>query len=411
MNNNQYKIVNRHKLFFIRIFDYIGLIIFRYISRFLHRPGSQKDFRDRKIQKILLIRLVYLGDIILSIAVLKPLRKHFPDAKIVFLTSPPAGDLLEGNPYLDEVMSLKPFWFYPREGLHGIKQYLKLLKTIRRERFDLAIDLRGDMRNILFLLHPSLARDKVSYGITGGGYLLTKDVTYSGRKHKIEFHLDLVRALGIDIRETDMWLPDCSGDANRIERLLTREGINKEDFLIAVHPGGRLPLKRWLPERYAQLADLAAEKYGAKIVITGDSGDLETGRAVISQMEFGAVSLVGEITLKEFVCILRRCRLVICNDSAPFHIALAVNTPAVGIFGPSDSRETGAWGDRQRGVEKDVPCRTTCDEHRCRNKNYHECMKKIQVEDVFARAKELIDINPLLENLTVGVLSKPNSRG
>jgi lipopolysaccharide heptosyltransferase II len=374
-----YKIINKKKRFLVSTADLIGRSIFSVIKR--SEPGVPFP---PKIKKILIIRLAYLGDVVMTLPVLKPLHEHFQEARISFLTNASAAELLKGNPYLDNVIPYDAFWFYPKSRVRALKEYLLMLKKIREERFDLVLDLRGDIRNIFLVAYLSKAPYRISYEIGGGGHFLSSVAPFYEVKHKIDFHLDIIRFLGAD---TQTWNWDFYLDPDEIQEMKTilqNAGIGPEDIVVGIHPGGRKPLKMWNPEKFAVLADRIIEEYSAKVIFFGDFKETGLIENVIRRMKHSTINLAGETTIRQLAAAIRCCRLFIGNDSASIHIAAAQKVPVVAIFGPSKSEETRPYGRGNVVAEiANMPCRSSCDEDQCLFEKRHECMKNISPEKVF----------------------------
>lgn len=376
----KYKIINKKKLYATALADLIGSVVF--LPKTLLKKN--KEISPESVKSILVIRTAYIGDAIMTLPVLRPLRERFSRAKISFLTSTGAADLITNNPYIDEVIAYDPFWFYKS----GKGAYLDFIRNIRERRFDLVIEARGDIREFLFILWPLKARHKVSYSVGGGGYLLTDVVPYKELKHKVEYHLDIARHLGCSTEGAEMGVYLTGEEKKGIRGLIDRAGIRKP--FICVHPGARLPLKMWMPERYAMLCDCIKKKFRLPVVLLGASGDKRVVYDIIRHMENKPVSLQGKLRLRELAGVISESSLLICNDSLPMHIAAAVKTPVVAIFGPSKNKETAPYGNVNRVVEKDFPCRYTCDESTCRHKSFHSCMRDISVDDVLGAVEDII---------------------
>lgn len=376
----RYKIINRKKLWLTVIADIIGNMVFMPRRLF----GTPKEIVPDVVGSILVIRTAYIGDVMMTLPILKPLKNRFRNARISFLTSTAAGELLKNNPYIDEVITHDPFWFYPVKK----KSYLEFIKELRGKSFDLIIEARGDIRELLFLVWPLRAGLKVSYSIGGGGYFLTHTVPYHRVDHKVEYHLDIIRYLGCEDKpEWTVYLSRQEKD--RVRKLLEQKGIIKP--FAAVHPGARVPLKRWMPERFAAVCDNIADRYKLQVVLLGSGAEKEIVSEIIDRMEHKAVSLAGELTLRELAGVLSEAALFICNDSSPMHIAAAMKTPVVAIFGPSKSLETGPYGNIHRVVERDYTCRYTCDENTCSYESYKACMKAIEVTDVMNEIEDIME--------------------
>jgi ADP-heptose:LPS heptosyltransferase len=375
-----YKIINKKKLVATVAADLIGRSLF-FPARFLRRGnGIQTD----RVRNILVIRTAYIGDVVMTVPVLKPLRELFPDARISFLTSAGAAEVLRNNPFVDEVIPYDAFWFYAT----SIGAYRQFMRGMRERSFDLVIEARADIRDILLLAWRFRSRYRMSYGVGGGGYLLTHVVPYPGLKHKVEYHLDLVRYLGYRGTAIEWGVYLSSEERQKVSEIMANNGIGQS--FIAVHPGSRLTLKRWPVKRYGELCDELMEKYGMPAVVFGAGSETALVEEMTSGMKRMPITLDGSLSLREMAGMLGRAALFICNDSAPMHLAAAMKTPTVAIFGPSKSVETRPYGEGHRVVEKAFACRSTCDENTCRYERYNACMDDVSVAEVLHAAEELL---------------------
>lgn len=329
------------------------------------------------IRKILLIRTAYIGDVIMTLPMLKPLKERFSGATITVLTSFGGREILLNNPYIDDILVYEPFWFYERP----IRDYLKFLGLLRKRRFDITIEARADIRDILFLVFPARSRAKLSYAVGGGSFFLSHVAPYEKLKHKVEYHLDLARFLGCRADSVEWGIYLTETEKEEAERLL-RDGCVSTPFICA-HPGGRLPLKRWPNYRCASLYDRIIDRFKLPLVLLSDGSETRLAGEIAGMMRNSPVLLAGKTTIRQLSGVIAKAALLVCNDSAPMHIAAALGTPTVAIFGPSKSIETRPYGRGHLVIEKDFPCRRSCDEMRCKNKNHHACMEAITVDDAF----------------------------
>ena len=375
----RYKIINKRKLIVTIILDAFGRFVFS-----IWKKNYNHTFDAEQINKILIIRTAYVGDVIMTLPVLKPLKEKFTEAKIDFVTAHNAAELLKGNPYIHNIYPFNPFWFYKS----SLMDYLKFMRRFQKETYDLIIETRGDIRELMMIVSRLKSKIKISYAVGGGSYFLTHVVPFQNVKHRVEYHLDLVRYLGCEANKIDWNIYLQKDEIDRIDCILAENNIRGE--FITVHPGSRLPLKIWLSERYAQLCNLINHFFRLPVLILGAPNEKELIDKIISDLNFIPINLVSKLSLRELAGLLSRCRLFICNDSAPMHLAAVMNAPTVAIFGPSKSQETKPYGNISRVVGKDLLCRKSCDEHHCHNGSYQACMKAISVEDVFAAVKELM---------------------
>jgi ADP-heptose:LPS heptosyltransferase len=380
-----YTITNKKKLAATIAADLAGFVLFG-LQRLFRKKGK---IRADQIKEVLVIRTAYIGDVVMTLPILKPLKELFPTARISFLTAARAGDVLKNNPFVDEVIAYDPFWFYPT----SVASYWEFIKHMRTRTFDLVIEARADIREILLLAWPLKAKYRLSYDVGGGGYLLTHKVPFRGIQHKVEYHLDMVRYLGYSGRELEWGIYLTDDELSNVRELMGRHAIERP--FVAVHPGSRLPLKRWPPDRYAAVSDELAGRCNMQVVLLGAGDEKPIVDAVASAMKHKPISLCGELSLREMAGVLSEAALLICNDSAPMHIAASMGTPTVALFGPSRSRETGPYGGSHCVVEKEFRCRAGCDTTSCRHDRYNACLADITALDVLDAAEALIQSAPV----------------
>ena len=329
------------------------------------------------IKSILVIRTAYIGDVIMTLPMMGLLREWFSEASITVLTSRNGREILLNNPYVDEFIVYEPFWFYKS----SYRDYLKFLAQLRKRRFDLVIEARADIRDILFLVFPARSKAKLSYAVGGGRCFLSHVAPYEIRKHKVEYHLDLARYLGCRSDSVKWGIYLSETEKRDVARLLRESGVSTP--FVCAHPGGRLPLKGWPTHKSVNLYDRMIDRFGLPLVLLSAESEIGLADEISGRMKNRPVLLAGKTSVRQLSGIIEKSSLLVCNDSAPMHIAAALGTPTVAIFGPSKSVETRPYGEGHLVVEKDFPCRWNCDESRCRNRDHHACMKSISVDDVF----------------------------
>lgn len=384
-----YKIINKKKRIVTICLDSLGKLLF--LPRTLFRRQDKTDYAaiksTKKIKKICIIRTAYIGDVVMTLPMLPSLRKRFPDAIITFLTSTAAAPLLLENPSIDEVLTFDPFWFYPA----SIKSWLCFIKKIQKKSFDLVVETRGDIRELALIVFWIRSRYKVSYGTGGGVYLLTDTIPWPGNLHKVELHLNMINFLGgtAQLSEEERYVYISESEYDTVSLLLEDRGVSGS--FIAVHPGSRLKLKQWFSQRFALVCDTLTLRFKMPIVLVGSSKERALTADIQELSAHPLIELSGELDIRQLAALLSLARLFICNDSGPMHIASAVNTPTVALFGPSKSIETGPWsaGNCHTVIEKEYPCRYSCDESHCHNPEYHGCMQQIAVDDVLAGVEDV----------------------
>jgi len=341
-------------------------------------------------RRILITRLRFIGDIVLTTPVIRSVRAACPDAYIAYMGERGAVALLEENPFLDEIIP----YDYGRPGLLEQARVGWILKT---KRFDLAVDLFGNPRSAL-LTRLSGARVRVGPDKRERGRLYTVRVEDDGKpKTAVEFHNRYIAAAGIPpvAREPELFLTaDEKRDARSYLRWACGDGrpLDGARPLIGMHPGATWPAKKWLPERFAALADMLRSKLGAHVIITSGPGDGDAVAAV-ERHAVSAPTRLNVLPLRQLAAVIAQCRVFIANDAGPMHIAAALGVPTIGLFGPG---EESIWFpyDAARGhtpLRRDVSCHP-CHLDFCNRtgEGYMECMKLLPVADVFAAVERAV---------------------
>lgn len=341
--------------------------------------------KSSRFERVLLTRLRFIGDVVLTTPIIKSVRQAFPDAYIAYLGELPAVSLLEGNPYLDELLT-----YHPNSTF--IKR-LSIYPLLRKRGFDLAIDLFCNPRSAL-LTYATGAGVRVGAALRSRSRLYTDRVTDDGKaKSAVDFHAQYLQAVGIPLvsRQTEIFL---SEEERREARIyLQWQGIDFERPVVGLHPGASWPAKMWHAERFAELADLLIAKLGAQVVITEGPEERQLIEE-ISHRCVGGIKVLHVLPLRQLAAVLSFFQVYVANDSGPMHMAAAVGTRTVGIFGPG---EEDIWFpyNRQDGhlvLRKDVwchPCHlNSCDKE---GDEHMKCMKLLETQEVFDAVRERIE--------------------
>jgi len=331
------------------------------------------------IKKVLLIQTGFLGDLILSTPLIRATKEAFPAAELFFLAIPSVAPALAHNPNLTQVMT------YDKRGRDGgLRGFLRVKKKLREIRVDLALIPHRSLRSALLAIGAG-ARERIGFDRSAGFFLLTKRVTYQWGIHEVERNLSLLSPLGINPRPTPPELFPSDVEKRKADEFLREAGISSQDRLVGFAPGSFWPTKRWPGERFAQLGMMVRD-YGGKVVLLGSSSDRVVCQAISSLIGEGAIVAAGKLSLLEAAWLLTRLRVLVANDSAPVHMASAMGTPVVVLFGPTVPQfGFGPWGPGEV-IERELPCRP-CSPHgprRCPRGNW-DCMLGIKVEEVFAK--------------------------
>lgn len=356
-------------------------------------------------KRILVIKLSDIGDVLTATPALRALRQSFPDAHIDALVPPNSAPVLLGSPLVDGVLISQKFR-YKRllDALRpsALTEALYIISRLLSFRYDVVIVLHHLTTRLGALKYAALALasgSRTRIGLDNGrGWFLThraRDLGF-GAKHEVEYWLDVVALLGARTGDLSLEIaisPVDKAYADGILSLATRHSP-----LVAIHPGsgGYSLARRWSPKGFTEVADALVERYGAHIVLVGK--EEEGGSQVVALMKEEALNLEGKTTLKQLAAVLKRCNLFIGADSGVMHLACAVGTPVVAIFGPSNYKAWGPWmpGNERRAVvvRADMPC-SPCSyvgfsvgrREGCEAKT---CMRMVAPEMVLEAAAELL---------------------
>lgn len=329
-----------------------------------------------EIQNVLVIKLRAIGDVLLSTIVTKNLRTAFPHARIDFLTERPNRDVLIGNKFIDEIV------VFDRSPLNS----LKTLVDLRRRDYDLVIDLFGNPRSAMMAV-ASGAEYRVGYAFRGRRYAYNILVQPRGDSvHNTEFNLDALSSIGVEISDRRIYFPLSLESERFAERFLEEHQLNGQ-VIIALNPAGGWYTKRWRLERFAELADRMIEKFDTKVVLIWGPGEYQDVQELKSSMRREAI-IPPATNLKELGGLLKKCAVLVTNDSGPMHIAAAVGTPVVAIFGPTSPKLQGPYGVHHVIVRNEKLDCLECNLTKCPIGNV--CMTELTVDEVMRGVERML---------------------
>lgn len=331
------------------------------------------------LNNILIIKLRYIGDVLLATPVLTALRRQFPAARLTMAVNRGTEDMLKDNPDINDVLVI---------DRGGLAAEIGFLRDVRRRRFDCVIDLTDGDRSAA-MAWASGARVRIGFNDEHRwrGLLYTSVVSTSA-VHRVERDLAAVRALGINPKHDKPVLrltPQEDGDAvSLLQQIGARGGRDSVDRpLVLLHPGARYWFKSWPVERFAELADRLCDQ-GCRVLVGGATQDRVTAKAIHKQARSAPSLLAGRVSLRQFAAVVKQCALFIGNDTGAMHIAAAVGTPIVALFGPSNPAEWGPRGESVTVLSKNLDCRP-CFHPTC-TRGEGNCMRQISVDEVCAAA-------------------------
>ncbi len=359
--------------------EILTLIASAAVQWLFYRKRLPKDFAPKRI---LVIKLDHLGDVLLATPVISNLRREYPDAELHALTGKWSRVVLEKHPDVNNVIEYDSPAFCRTGQPTSLKETFKLYRQLRRQKYDLVVELRSDWRIVWFaflrLTPKRLSRAALQVANKLGF------AQFSG-PHETTRNLDVLRQAGIATPVRTAMFPVTTADKKWAADFLATYQIERQRPLIAIHPGSPIALKQWLPERYAELADWLIAQKRAQILYVGVKDEIPIIAGIQAHMQGESINIAGKTTLTQLASILHTCNVFIGNDSGPMHLAAAVGTQMIGLYGPGDPTRFGPAGEKCQTIRQisDCPCLgTTCRFGKA------GCMSKIHVTDVVQTLEE-----------------------
>jgi heptosyltransferase I len=336
---------------------------------------SMPDYR-----RILIIKPSSLGDIIHALPTLAALRDRFPSAHIAWLVKRQWAGVLERVDGLDRIWPIEP----------GLKGWLHIVPSLRAESFDLIIDLQGLFRSgAMAWLTGCPTRIGFANGREGSPFLYTQTVPVpTPDMHAVDRYLLVAASLDAAPKGfPEFRMRPVSTDRERVAELLKSVGLVPGAPWIAMNVSARWDTKRWPYEYFAAVADALQEKRLTALALIGGLDDRALTQAVITRMQTTPIDLTGRTSPELLPALLASASLLLTNDSGPMHIAAAMGTPVVALFGPTSPTRTGPYGSGHRVFTSGVPC-SPCFSRTCKNAVQLECLTTIHPKTVVDAMRE-----------------------
>ena len=338
------------------------------------------------VKKILIRSTNWIGDAIMTTPAVRTIRQNYPKADITLLALPWVADVFSACPHIDHI------FIYDKKGRHsGLPGKLRLAADLRARQFDLAILLQNAFEAALI---TTLARIPVRAGYTtdGRGFLLTHGVKKHrdiGKKHQVHYYQQMLAGLGLMCGPDSLELFLDATAVNEADVLLGKACMGYKGPIIGLNPGAAYgPAKRWPAEKYGELARALHGAIGGACLVFGTTEDKACAREIAAIGGECVLDLTGRTDLALALALIDRCNLFITNDSGLMHVAAALATPLVAVFGSTDHIATGPYSDQAVVIRKDLSC-SPCMQPHC-PKEHFSCMQSITVQEVAAAAISLL---------------------
>ena len=352
-----------------KIDKYIFYALCRFFSVF--KADSMLD--KNNIKKILVIKLWALGDSVVLLPTLVALKKQFPNAKLHILAHPKNRVVFENQPFIDKIIDF------------GVPNILGLFR-----KYDVCIDSEPAL-NVSAVI--SFLSSRYSIGFSHGTRARLYDETslFDKNKHMVQNYLDLARKIGVEY-DADKLIPLVTSKKDRrfVSDFLRKNHVLKNDFTVGITPGvaESVKFRMWPLEKVAELSDILIEKHHAKIIFIGANSDKELVNKIRSMVKGEAIDASGLFTVKQSAELIRNCNIVISNDSGMMHVAAAMGTKTIGLFGPNTPKLWAPYGKHNISIfkpKKGCPFIDNTDPNLTPKHLTHEqmtCMDAITVNDV-----------------------------
>jgi len=343
---------------------------------------------DREtINRILVRGPNWLGDAVMCEPALRGLQKLFPDAQIALLVNPAVADLFAGHPALTRVLT------YDTKGRHaGLSGKWALAGQLRRQGFDLAVLFQNAFEAAFLTFLAGVPR-RYGYATDGRSLLLSDPVAAPDRRtlvHQVRYYWDLLKPLGLTGDPPAPELVVFPEEEQAMAGRFAQGGLTATDVVVGINPGSTYGgAKRWLPERFAEVTERLcrtireSREQQVSVVIFGAKGEEHLGQEIAARLSSRSLILSGATTIRELMAALKRCTMLLTNDTGPMHIASAFQVPVVAIFGPTDWRTTSPFGSPHIIVRQPVDC-APCLLRECPID--HRCMTRVSVDQVYEAA-------------------------
>ena len=332
--------------------------------------------------KILILKPSSLGDVIHALPVLRLLKLHYRNAQIFWWIDSSLAPLIEGDPDLAGIIRFeRRRWGKPKHW----PEMLRSIYSLRAQHFDIVIDLQ------------CLARSGVFAWLANGKQLIGLDEPREGARgfydlavprasfhtHAVDWYLSVLPPLGVPVHKKFTWLPEHPAVAAEVKRKWPGATVPPAPFpsrqprLIALQPGARWENKRWPAKRFADFVrGMARQIPAVRFAILGGKPDQKLGEIIAQAAPERCLNLCGETSLPEMIEWVRLCDLLVTNDTGPMHVAAALGKPLIALFGPTEPRRTGPYGQLNHVLRLDLPC-SPCLSSRCHFQKPEECLRAL----------------------------------
>ncbi len=359
-----------------------------------------------RIKRVLIIRLSAIGDVVHALPVASALKIAYPHLEISWLVEEISAEIVEGNPYIHQIFVVpRSKWNRGRLNSPAVwGEYLVFLQKLRREGFDLTIDLQGYAKSALYALSTGAAYKFGWWRLKDGSNLISKPLPKRELSlHRVDWFLDVARGLGVEDPVVKFPIHISDETSNHVEKSLSENRIQKGEAYAVINPTAGNSTRMWGQEKYGELIAWMAAEMSLPCILIGTKKEHEFCQSIIDaarqrlknetpEVEPRILNFAGKTTLKELAALLKGSALHVCGDTGSTHIAAGLGTPVVSFYGASDPDHAGPWGQLNSVLAKRDLCHVQCSVRQCffsykdpnsplPHKPDAKCMKAITLEE------------------------------
>jgi lipopolysaccharide heptosyltransferase I len=343
------------------------------------------------MNRILIVKLGSIGDVVHALPVLRTIRHNLPEAYIAWIIEDKAKEILDGNKDINKVITINTKKWRKRLNISTLKEIFSIVKALREDRFDAAIDLQGLLKSGVISI---LSGAKTTIGFDSKNCREYLNILFTNKKisssdkdvHVVDKNLSLLKPFGFKEIKKEFSLSYSPEDDEYINEFFKKNGVGKKP-IIAVNPGAGWKTKEWGIKNYAEMCNRIIKEIDADVILTWGPGEDAMIKGVTASMSCSPL-VAPPTSLGQLIALLKRCRLFVGGDTGPLHIAAALKIPTVAIYGPSSPQRNGPYGDNHIIVHKKIEC-SGCYKRNC---DILKCIKMISVDDVFLAVNRQLSI-------------------
>ena len=351
----------------------------------------KKKQLPEKIDRILIIRSGGIGDVLMTTPLIKAIKNKFSSAKIDYLTGNWSKGVLEGNNDINEVISFDDEIIFKKK----LFKMFGLIKQLKKKKYDLCFVLDKSWHWGVFA-YLSNVEFRIGFDRNGEGFANNLNIPYDGSKYELDYYMDTVRLLGIKKTDKNMLLDLTEKDKKFGDDFLLNNNLkNKKLIGIAAggaeNPGQKMHVKRWHKEKYIELVKfILKEKKNAAILLFGGKNDVELNESIVKETDkIKTYNLAGKTTIKQAAVLMKKCKVFVTHDSGTMHIAAAMKTPLIVLFGATNPKRFAPRGSMV--IKREIDCSPCYDVYGGYSKDCKnvECMN-ISAQKVYEALKKVV---------------------